>query len=78
VAEASPDPIAAHITAIAGRTHAQGELLSGMLTKHSWPGGRSDHSKPAAHAWLRRWRPKGPLPALIACSCAGGRCEVCN
>jgi hypothetical protein len=38
----------------------------------------SDRSHPGALAWLRLWRPRGPAPILTACSCATGRCPVCN
>ena len=27
---------------------------------------------------LRRWRPGGAMPALLACSCQRGRCHICN
>jgi hypothetical protein len=43
-----------------------------------WPGGTADRTEPAALGWLRRWRPATADLVLPACSCAGGRCAVCN
>ena len=39
---------------------------------------RSDRTVPPAHAWLRRWRPLAAPLLPPACSCAAGRCGVCN
>jgi hypothetical protein len=48
------------------------------LLARCWPGG-GDRSVPAARIWLRAW---GPVRAgtrfLPACTCASGRCGVCN
>jgi hypothetical protein len=43
-----------------------------------WPAPVADRDEPAAREWLRRWSPR-PAPLLPpACSCASGRCAVCN
>jgi hypothetical protein len=39
---------------------------------------RSDRAVPPARAWLRRWRPRAAPLLPPACSCAVGRCGVCN
>lgn len=39
---------------------------------------RSDRAVPVARAWLRRWRPRAAPFVPVACSCAAGRCAVCN
>jgi hypothetical protein len=43
-----------------------------------WPGGSADRSEPAALPWVRLWRPASSGAALPVCSCAAGRCAVCN
>jgi hypothetical protein len=38
-----------------------------------------DSFHPAALEWVRRWRPAAvSVAAVPACSCAVGRCGVCN
>lgn len=43
-----------------------------------WPGGTADRAEPVALGWLRLWRPDTAALVLPACSCAAGRCTVCN
>jgi hypothetical protein len=43
-----------------------------------WPGGTEDRTVPAAREWLARWRPARAAVAAQACSCAAGRCAICN
>ena len=33
---------------------------------------------PVALEWLRRWSPQRVTFSTPTCTCAGGRCEVCN
>jgi hypothetical protein len=57
------------------RTQAQGELLAVTLAAR-WSS--SDRHEPAAHEWLRRWRPRPATFVSPACTCVAGRCLVCN
>jgi hypothetical protein len=41
-------------------------------------GAHADRTHPVALEWLRRWRPTGTLTVVPDCSCAVGRCAVCN
>jgi hypothetical protein len=71
------DLIRWHITRVArGDELAEDRLATGV--SRCWPAGLADRSDPAALEWLRRWRPARSLSALPACSCAAGRCMVCN
>ena len=70
--------IAALVESIATRGAAQADgLLSGM-TQRFWPGGTSDRTVPVAREWLRRWAPTRIELAPPDCSCASGRCALCN
>jgi hypothetical protein len=74
----SDHPIAAHIESISSRAESDTQrLVSAMLTR-CWPGDSGDRSEPGALEWLRRWGPRGLKPIPLACSCAAGRCLVCN
>ena len=72
-----PDPrlVARVVEAIAGRTDAQGAALAAALAARWSPPDRHD---PAALQWLRRWNPEPAHFPAPACSCASGRCLVCN
>lgn len=73
----SDDAIRHHITACATRSDAETAGLAARFAGACWPGG-ADRTQPGALGWVRRWRP-GRLEAVLpACSCAGGRCVVCN
>jgi hypothetical protein len=43
-----------------------------------WLGGAEERTVPAAREWLARWRPARAAVAVQACSCAAGRCAICN
>jgi hypothetical protein len=73
-----PDDLRAHIESISARSERDLERLADVLSGHSWPGGAHDRSEPGALSWLRRWRPRGPVPPAPACECPSGRCLVCN
>ena len=63
----SPDPIAEHIAAIAGRSRAETEDLVRAIVGHAWPAGAADGHSPVAAAWLQRWRPE--RGAAAGCDC---------
>jgi hypothetical protein len=48
-----------------------------VLTMRCWPGG-PDRTVTAALEWLRRWGPRRTIAAPPVCTCAQGRCSVCN
>ena len=77
--EAMPDPdhrlVARLVTVLEERTQAQGDLLAATLAAR-WSA--SDRHEPAAHEWLRRWTPKPATFIAPVCTCAAGRCLVCN
>jgi hypothetical protein len=70
--------VTALIETIATWTDADKDRLASMLGTHCWPGGVPDRQEPARMEPLRHWRPGGPSPAMPACSCARGRCAICN
>jgi len=72
------DRIREHIATVAARDEMETASLIRRIQHICWPGGSGDRTEPSACRWLERWRPAraaGPVPA---CSCAGGRCAVCN
>jgi len=69
--------IAGHIDSIATRTEHDAARLAASMIGRCWPHS-SDCTVPAALDWLRRWGPRGLAPVPPACSCAVGRCRVCN
>jgi hypothetical protein len=66
------------IEAIASRTEADSRRMASRLIGRSWPGDVADRRHAGAMEWLRRWGPGGPPPPADACTCAAGRCPVCN
>ena len=70
--------VAALIETVATWTDADKDRLASMLGAHCWPGGILDRTNPRGRESVRRWQPGGTLPAIPACSCARGRCAVCN
>jgi hypothetical protein len=67
--------IARVVEAISDRTDAQGAALAVALAARWSP---PDRHEPTAAQWLSRWRPRPAHFPPPACSCAGGRCLVCN
>lgn len=70
--------IAAHIMRIGERTSSETDNLVSAALRRSWPGGSADSSEPWAREWVRRWGPKRTVIPVLVCSCAQGRCGVCN
>ena len=63
------------ITVLQERTQAQGDLLAATLAAR-WS--TSDRHEPASQEWLRHWKPKPATFIAPPCTCAAGRCLVCN
>jgi hypothetical protein len=59
-----------------GRTDAR--RLASLMLSACWPGGPEDRTERVALEWLRHWRPEPLAAELPACSCATGRCVLCN
>lgn len=59
-------------------TSLEAARLAARSLRAGWPGGVADSARPAAHAWLSRWRPARIGAPLPACSCPRGHCAVCN
>ena len=63
------------LQSISERTEAQGEVLAATLAAR-WTA--TDRHDPVALEWLRRWTPKPAHLITPACTCAAGRCGICN
>ena len=73
------DPhIEAHITSVAARTEGETDGLVSATVRECWPGGSADRSEPWALEWVRRWGPSRSVARVLKCSCAQGRCALCN
>jgi hypothetical protein len=70
--------VGAIVTAISGRSAHDTQRLSAMLERCAWPGGHADRVQPSALEWVRRWGPGRLTSDPVDCSCAYGRCLVCN
>jgi hypothetical protein len=69
--------VTALIASLAARGRAETAALATALRRGCWPGG-GDRTDATSREWLRRWGPRGVTPATPLCSCAAGRCSVCN
>jgi hypothetical protein len=72
------DEIREHIESAARQEVRDAHRLTARLLRACWPGGSADRSERAALAWIARWRPERTGAPIPACSCATGRCDVCN
>lgn len=63
------EPIRQHLEAIAARRDVA--RLLGTVSGE-------ERTEPVAREWVRRWGPGHLGAALPDCSCAAGRCVVCN
>jgi hypothetical protein len=71
--------VAAHVEAIDTRSRHQTDWMTRTLLRDAWPGGHSDRHDRMAADWVRRWGPgRLRVPYAGDCSCAAGRCAVCN
>ena len=77
--EPRTDLVAAVVDAIDRRTSTQTDFIMAALVRGAWPGGIGDRVERGALEWVRRWGPAGGTPPFLEnCSCAQGRCAVCN
>jgi hypothetical protein len=72
------DFIREHIKATSARGDQHARTVIARLAVACWPGGTADRTEPGALAWVRSWRPATSAGRLPVCSCAAGRCTVCN
>jgi hypothetical protein len=72
------DLIRQHIAQVAKRDDASRQRLIARIAERCWPGGTGDRVEPVALHWLRHWRPAQSVAPLPVCTCASGRCGVCN
>jgi len=69
--------VAGLLTSLAARTHAETVVLTARLRERCWPGG-DDRTDALAREWLRHRGPQAATPSSDGCTCASGRCRVCN
>jgi hypothetical protein len=69
--------VARIVADIESRTARETAALATHLSARCWPKA-SDASVPAALEWVRRWGPNRQTADPLDCSCALGRCAVCN
>ncbi len=74
--DSAENDIRAHI-ALAARP-AAGEGLTWRIFNACWPSGSEDQTQPFARLWFQTWRPAEVAPEFRSCSCATGRCLLCN
>jgi hypothetical protein len=72
------DHIREHIETVATRDALETASLARRIQRTCWPGGHGDRIEPYARRWLQRWRPARAAAPIPTCSCARGRCAVCN
>jgi hypothetical protein len=72
------DEIREHIQAAIVCEASEARRLTYRMLSACWPGGSADRTEPAALGWIRHWRPDTLGASLPACSCASGRCLLCN
>jgi hypothetical protein len=68
----------AHIAARACRTAADHDRLASHLRGWCRPGGATDRTEPVARGWVPRWGPARLDAVVLECTCAQGRCPLCN
>jgi hypothetical protein len=66
-----------HIEAV-DRPSAGERGFTARVLASFWPGGSEDRTNQAAREWVRRWRPQRAGTEIPTCSCAAGRCALCN
>jgi hypothetical protein len=73
-----PEELRQHIDLSAPRGGGDALRLASLILGPCWPGGPEDRTERAALDSLRRWRPEHTAAKLPVCSCATGRCVLCN
>ncbi|MDQ3936818.1 MAG: hypothetical protein M3340_19545 [Actinomycetota bacterium] len=73
-----PALVLAHVNALGLRSPSEAMALLESLHARCWPGGADDRLDRVAVEWVRRWAPSTLAAARVTCSCADGRCAVCN
>ncbi len=68
------EPIHDRIAALNARTPAETTRLTSRMVGAC----TLDRTEPGALGWVRRWRLERIGATLPECSCARGRCGVCN
>jgi hypothetical protein len=68
-----------HIKSVSARAQSHAAAPASIVALgRCWPGGTADRTEPSALAWVRGWGPRAAGVARPACTCAEGRCRVCN
>lgn len=67
-----------HIRAVTDRPQDRMPGLTYRIVSTCWPGGLQDRTDLHALNWLRRWRPEPIGTEMPVCTCASGRCAICN
>jgi hypothetical protein len=67
-----------HIESVGPLGHRDSRRLASLMLSACWPGGPEDRTERVALDWLRQWHPEPLQAQLPACSCATGRCVLCN
>lgn len=80
VGEFRDDPrlVEAHVWALGRRSIDDADRLADALFVRCWPAGAEDRLDPIAIEWVRRWTSRTLIAAKLDCSCAHGRCAICN
>jgi hypothetical protein len=68
----------AHIAAFARRTSEDHDRLASELSTWCWPGGVADRTEADGRGWIRRAGPACLDSVVVECTCAQGRCTLCN
>jgi hypothetical protein len=74
----NPRFVAAHVRDLAQRSRADDDKFAGLMLRWAWPAGHDDRFDPIGIDWDRRWAPYSVAAEPLECSCAEGRCTVCN
>ena len=67
-----------HIDSAAPGRRAESRRIAWLILRACWPEEPDDRTDRVALDWLRRSRREWIEPTLPSCSCATGRCVVCN
>jgi hypothetical protein len=72
------EDIVSLIEALTARGAGESMQLVVRMGRHCWPGGPADRTTQVARDWVKRWGPRAVLTPAPDCSCASGRCVLCN